>query len=231
MLRIDILTLFPEMFEGALNESIIKRAQEKRLVKIDVLDLRSWSADRHKKADDKPYGGGPGMILTCQPIFDAVSELKEKGSIRQGRTRLRREKEKVRIVLLSPRGKKFNQKLADRLAKQKHLILICGHYEGVDERVKEIISEEISIGDYVLTGGEIPAMAVADAVVRLVPGVLGNKESLISESFRAEGLEYPQYTRPRVYKGLKVPAVLLTGNHENIAEWRRRKSKTNVRKA
>lgn len=212
MLRIDTLTLFPRMFAGALDESIIKRARKKKLVRIEVHDLRRWSKDKHKKVDDRPYGGGPGMILSCQPIFDAVSSLikRSKGS---------------RIILLSPRGKRFDQKAANSLAKQRHLVLICGRYEGVDERVRQaLVTDEISIGDYVLTGGEIPAMVMIDAITRMVPGVLGNKESTKVESFQDGMLEYPQYTRPRAYKGLKVPEVLLTGNHHKIENWRYKKS-------
>lgn len=207
MLQIDVLTLFPKMFKGVLDESIIKRAQKKRLVKINVHNLRDWSKDRHKKVDDKPYGGGPGMILSCQPIFDAVTELNSK-------------LKKSKVILLTPQGKKFNQGLANRLAKQKRLILICGHYEGIDERVRTALAtDEISIGDYVLTGGEIPAMAIIDAVARLIPGVLGNKDSTRLESFQQGLLEYPQYTRPRIYRGLEVPEILLTGDHKKIEEW------------
>jgi tRNA (guanine37-N1)-methyltransferase len=209
MLRIDVLTLFPGMFSGVLGESIIKRAQARRLARINVKDLRAYSRDRHRKVDDAPYGGGPGMILLAQPIFDAVRSLKKGGS---------------KVILLSPQGRRFSQALANRLARQRHIILICGRYEGVDERVKKIITDEISIGDYVLTGGEIPAMAVVDAVTRMVPGVLGNKESNKSESFQSGLLEYPQYTRPREYLGLKVPQVLLTGNHKKIEEWRYKQS-------
>lgn len=215
MLKIDVLTLFPGMFDAVLGESIIKRAAAKRLVKISVHDLRRWSTDRHRKVDDKPYGGGPGMIMTCQPIFDATASLRSKVTshtlVGTG---------KSQVILLSPQGKRFDQKLANRLAKQKHLILICGHYEGIDERVKKIVTDEVSIGDYVLTGGEIPAMAVIDAVTRLVPGVLGNEDSARLDSFQGDFWEYPQYTRPRVYKGLKVPDVLLSGNHKKIEEWR-----------
>lgn len=208
MLRIDVLTLFPGMFEGVLGESILKRARKKRLVQINVHNLRDWSKDKHRKVDDKPYGGGPGMILSCQPIFDSSSSLKKRSK-------------KARVILLSPQGKRFNQRMAGVFARQKHLILICGHYEGVDERVRDgVVTDEISIGDYVVTGGEIPAMVLIDALVRLVPGVLGNKESVRSESFQDDLLEYPQYTRPRIYRGMKVPAVLLTGDHKKIETWR-----------
>jgi len=218
MLRIDTLTLFPKMFKGVLDESIIKRAKKKRLVKIEVHDLRRWSKDKHKKVDDRPYGGGPGMILSCQPMFDAVSSL------------IKRSKQS-KVILLSPQGKRFNQETVNRLAKQKHLVLICGRYEGVDERVKQaLVTDEISIGDYVLTGGEIPAMAMIDAITRMVPGVLGNKESTKFESFQNGMLEHPQYTRPRVYKNLKVPEVLLTGNHKKIENWKYKKSLKITRK-
>lgn len=222
MLRIDVLTLFPGMFDAVLGESIIKRAAKKALVRIAVCDLRAWSRDKHKKVDDKPYGGGPGMIMTCQPIFDAVKSLK---------LRTKNQELRTKIILLSPQGKRFDQRLAGRLAKQKHLVLICGHYEGIDERVKKIVTDEISVGDYVLTGGEIPAMVIIDALARLVPGVLGNKESAVSESFRDGLLEYPQYTRPRIYKGMKVPGVLLTGDHKKIEEWRAKEALKKTRKA
>lgn len=222
MLRIDVLTLFPGMFDAVLGESIIKRAAKRALVKIAVRDLRDWSKDKHRKVDDKPYGGGPGMIMTCQPIFDAVKKL---------RTENRKQRTESRVILLSPQGKKFDQRLANRLAKQKRLILICGHYEGIDERVKKVVTDEISVGDYVLTGGEIPAMVIIDALARLVPGVLGNKESAVSESFQNGLLEYPQYTRPRIYKGLKVPEVLLTGDHKKIEEWRHKEALKKTREA
>lgn len=222
MLRIDVLTLFPGMFDAVLGESIIKRAASRKLVNISVHDLRGWSKDKHKKADDKPYGGGPGMIMTCQPIFDAVKELRSQGH--------KVTRSQTKVILLSPQGKRFDQKSANQLAKRKHLILICGHYEGIDERVKRIVDLEISVGDYVLTGGEIPAMTIIDAVTRLVPGVLGNEESAVSESFQDGLLEYPQYTRPRIYKGLKVPAVLLTGDHKKIEEWRNKEALKKTRK-
>ena len=200
------------MFKGALSESIIQRAQDKKLVRISVRNLRDWSKDPHKKVDDKPYGGGPGMVLSCQPIFDAVKELKRVSKCQGVKV--------SKVILMSPRGEKFDQALANRLARHKHIILICGRYEGVDERVKKITDLEVSVGDYVLTGGEIPAMAVIDALTRLVPGVLGNDESPRSDSFQEGLLEHPQYTRPRAYQGLKVPAVLLTGDHGRIEEWR-----------
>lgn len=220
MLRVDILTLFPSMFEGAFNDSIIKRAITKKLIRVSVHNLRDWSKDRHKKVDDKPYGGGPGMVLSCQPIFDAVKELRK-----------RAKGQRPRVILMSAQGKTFDQRIAEKLAKKRHLIFICGHYEGVDARVSRIVTDEISIGNYVLTGGEIPAMAITDAVSRLVPGVLGNSESVLNESFQQGMLEYPQYTRPRVYMGLKVPPVLLKGDHKKIEAWRNKEALNRTRKA
>jgi len=206
-MKIDIITIFPKMFEPFLKESIIKRAQEKRKVTIRVHDLRNYTTDKHRKVDDRPFGGGPGMVMMAQPIFDAVKKIK-------GRKR-------AKVLLTSPVGKRFDQKLANKLSHEKNLIIICGHYEGIDERVcTHLVDESISIGDYVLTGGELPAMVIVDALTRLVPGVLGKKESLHSESFENNLLEYPQYTRPANFKGLKVPAVLLSGNHQQIAKWR-----------
>jgi tRNA (guanine37-N1)-methyltransferase len=202
---IDILTLFPKMFENILGESMLKIAQKKKLVKINVHSLRDWTSDAHRTADDKPFGGGPGMVMKVEPVYRAVEELSKGAS---------------KVILLTPQGKKFDQKTAKRLAKEKHLVLICGHYEGVDERVRGLACEEISIGDYVLTCGELPAMVLTDAVVRLIPGVLGHKDSTKSESFEGNLLEYPQYTRPAEFKGMKVPGVLLSGNHKKIEGWR-----------
>lgn len=214
-MKVDILTLFPSMFKGPFSESIIKRAQEKELVAIKIHNLRDWAVDKHGTVDDRPYGGGPGMVLMCQPIFDAVEEIKSQSS----------------IILLTPQGKLFNQKIARRLAKINHLILICGHYEGVDERVrKRLVDEEISIGDYVLTGGELPAMVLVDTIVRLLPGALKKEEAIKEESFAKGLLEYPQYTRPANFRGWKVPAVLLSGDHREIAEWRKKKSLERTKK-
>jgi len=206
-MKIDVLTIFPDMFGCVLNESIIKRARSSGRVKIDVHNLRRWTRDRHKSVDDKPFGGGAGMVMKPDPIFKAVDKLKKKTS---------------RIVLLTPQGKTLNQRVAKRLAKAKHLILICAHYEGVDERVrKNLATDEVSIGDYILTCGELPAMVLIDSVTRLIPGVLGHKDSAKFESFEDNLLDHPQYTRPAVYKGLKVPEVLLSGNHGKIKEWRK----------
>jgi len=209
-MRIDIITIFPKMFAPILNESIIKRAQGKGKVKINVHDLRDYTLDKHRKVDDRPFGGGSGMVMSAEPIFRAIEALRHP---------------RTRVVLLSPQGKKLNQHIAKRLAGYKHLILICGHYEGVDERVRaNIVDEEISIGDYILTGGELPAMVLLDCVVRLIPGVLGDKNSLNFESFEGNLLEYPQYTRPANFHGMKVPAVLLSGDHAKIEGWKKKQA-------
>lgn len=212
-MKIDILTLFPEMFEGPFDESIIKIAQEKNLVEINIHNLRDWAKGKHKQVDDKPYGGGKGMVLMIEPIYDALEELKKKDS---------------KIILLTPQGKTFNQKKARNLSKEKHLILIAGHYEGVDERVRlHLIDEEISIGDYVLTGGELPAMVVAEAVARLIPGVLEKEATEVESFIEIDGqklLEYPQYTRPARFKGWGVEEILMSGDHKKIEEWRKEKA-------
>lgn len=210
---IDIITIFPEVFKPYLNESILKIAQEKGKLKVKLHNLRDYTLDKHRKVDDRPFGGGPGMLMSAEPIFRAVEEISQNY------------KSKSKIILLSPQGKPLNQKLAQRLSKLKRLILICGRYEGVDERVRErLADEEISIGDYVLTGGELPAMVLVDTVVRLIPGVLGHKDSIRDESFSADLLEYPQYSRPADFKGMKVPEILLSGDHKKIEEWRRKKA-------
>jgi len=220
-MRFDILSIFPGMFSGYFGESIIKRAVERRLLDIRVHDLRDWAEGRHRKVDDHPFGGGPGMVMSVGPFFRALKEL-------TGKSRAR-----TRVILLSAKGKTFTHKDAVRLARYKRLVLLCGRYEGVDERVaQKLADEEISVGDYVLTGGELPAMIVVDSVARQVSGVLGRAESLAQESHAEEGVtEYPQYTRPEIFvptKGKKwrVPPVLLSGDHRKIAEWRRGKSRT-----
>ena len=211
-MKIDIITIFPEMFAPVLGESIIKRAQNKGKVKIRVHDLRDYTFDKHKKVDDRPFGGGSGMVMGPEPIFNAVSKLK---SCRV----------KTKVVLLAPQGERFSQAKAKSLSKCKHLIFICGHYEGIDERVREGLADEvISIGDYVLTGGELPAMVLVDSIVRLIPGVLGDKNSLNFESFEGNLLEYPHYTRPALFKGMSVPNVLLSGDHKKIEAWRRQEA-------
>ena len=204
----DIITIFPNMFSPVLNESMMKRAQEKKKVLINIHDLRDFTKDKHRKVDDRPFGGGPGMVMTAQPIIDAVKKIK-------GRR-------KVKVILLCPAGKPLTQQKAKRLSKVKNLILICGHYEGVDERVQsEVVDESLSIGDFVLTGGELPAMILVDCITRLVPGVLGTAESLDNESFERNMLDYPHYTRPADFRGKRVPNVLLSGNHNAIKMWRK----------
>lgn len=221
-MRIDIATIFPSMFDAVLNQSILKRALEKGKVKIGVHDIRDYTLDKHRKVDDRPYGGGCGMVMSPQPIFSAAEGIfKKSRSLKKNR----------RVLLLSAKGRRLTQRDFKSLSKKQHLILICGHYEGVDERVAKFLAdEEVSIGDYVLTGGELPAMVVVDAIVRLLPGVLGNDSSVKSESFQDGLLEYPQYTRPRVFKGKKVPQVLLCGDHLKIADWRRRESERLTKK-
>jgi tRNA (guanine37-N1)-methyltransferase len=205
-MKIDVLTLFPAMFAGPLDESIVQRARTNGALELTVHNLRDYTHDRHKTVDDRPFGGGPGMLLKPDPIFEAVENL--------GR-------EKTRVILLSPAGRKFNQAIARELAPQEHLLLICGSYEGFDERIREhLADDDLSIGDYVLTNGALPAMVIIDAVTRLLPGVLGDDESSLDESFSRELLEYPHYTRPADFRGMKVPDVLLSGNHAEIARWR-----------
>ncbi len=205
-MRIDILTLFPEMFSGVLGASMLGRAQAGGLIDIRVHDIRAYTDNKHKKADDYPFGGGAGLIMMAQPIFDCMDAVLEGGSARR--------------ILLTPRGRTLNQKIARELAAQERLVLLCGHYEGVDERVMRIIDDEISIGDYVLTGGELPAMVLTDCVSRLIPGVLGSEESAADESFTEDLLEYPQYTRPANFRGMEVPEILLNGHHAKIQAWR-----------
>lgn len=204
-MKIDILTLFPDMFNGVFDESIIKRAISSTKVEINIHNFRDYTTDPHNKVDDTPYGGGCGMVLTCQPIFDCVNSLRCDDS---------------KVILLTPDGVLYKQKIAYDLSKEKHLILICGHYEGFDERIRSICDMEISIGDYVLTGGEIPTMVLVDSIVRLIPGVI-NERSHIEDSFSEDYLlDYPSYTKPRVFNGMEVPEVLISGDHEKINKWR-----------
>ena len=203
-MRIDILTLFPGMFKPFLEESIIKRAILGGKVSVNVIDIRSFSTLNNNQVDDTPYGGGAGMVLMCDPVFRAVESVKS---------------DKSHVVLLSPSGKTYNQKVAKEFKNYEHLILLCGHYEGFDERIKTIIDEEISIGDFVLTGGEVPAMAISDSIIRLLPGVI-SADSLESESFEDSLLDYPVYTKPQVFRGMKVPDVLISGDHKKIEEYR-----------
>jgi tRNA (guanine37-N1)-methyltransferase len=210
-MRIDVLTLFPAMFAGPLDESIVKRARDTGLLDLKIHNLRDWTHDRHKTVDDRPFGGGPGMLLKPEPLFEAIESLK---------------REKTRVILLSPAGRPFNQAVARELAQQGDLLLVTGHYEGFDERVRETLADdELSIGDYVLTNGALPAMVVIDAVTRLLPGALGDDDSSRDESFSHGLLEYPQYTRPAEFRGMKVPDVLVSGHHAEIEKWRREQAR------
>ena len=208
-MKISILTLFPEMF-SIFEYSIIGRARENKLVDLSLLNIRDYTLNKHKKVDEYPYGGGPGMVMAPQPIVDTIRYAKENN--------------KGKVIFLGPRGKTFNQELAKELSKEEDLIFLCGHYEGIDERIYKYIDMEISLGDFVLTGGEMAAIPVIDSILRLIPGVLGKEESFMEESFYNGLLEYPQYTRPEEFEGDKVPEVLLSGHHENIRKWRRFKS-------
>ncbi|MTW86656.1 tRNA (guanosine(37)-N1)-methyltransferase TrmD [Virgibacillus dakarensis] len=211
-MHIDVLTLFPEMVSGVFNASILQKAQEKNKFSYNLINFRDYTENKHNKVDDYPYGGGAGMVLAPQPIFDAVSAVTK-------------DKSKPRIILMCPQGEPYNQKKAEELAKEEHLVFICGHYEGYDERIRDhLVTDEISIGDYVLTGGELGAMVVIDSVVRLLPDVLGNKESAPEDSFSTGLLEHPHYTRPADFRGMKVPDILLSGDHGKIAQWRRKES-------
>ncbi|WP_199617913.1 tRNA (guanosine(37)-N1)-methyltransferase TrmD [Paenibacillus alkalitolerans] len=211
-MNIDVLTLFPEMFAGVFGSSILGKAQEKGIVSLRAVNFREFAGNKHNTVDDYPYGGGGGMVLKPEPIFSAVEHVAGEG-------------EKPRVILMCPQGETYTQRKAEELSKEQRLILICGHYEGYDERIREfLVTDEISIGDYVLTGGEIAAMAVIDSVVRLLPGVLGNERSAVTDSYSTGLLEYPQYTRPAEFRGWSVPDVLLSGHHENVTQWRRRQS-------
>ena len=214
-MRIDILTLFPEQLSGVLNSSILKIAQEKGLLTVNLVNWRDYATDRHKTVDDRPYGGGVGMILKVDVLDSALTQIKHSDP-----------QKKPHIILLSPQGKTFTQKKAQEVAKTEWLVLICGHYEGVDQRVLEnLVDEELSVGDFVLSGGEIPALVIVDTITRLIPGVLGNSQSNQDETFTNNLVEYPQYTRPEEYQGWKVPPILLTGNHQEIKKWRENQAK------
>ena len=215
MIQFDIITIFPHIFDSYFSESIIKRAQQKDLIKINIHNLRDYTADKHRAVDDKPYGGGPGMVLMVKPITKALQELKKL------------KKKKSKVIMLTPAGKQFDQKMAKKLSKYDQLILLCGRYEGFDARIDKLVDEKISIGDYVLAGGELPAMVVTEAVARNVPEVVGHKHALDEETFSPDldYIEYPQYTRPEDFEGQKVPKILLSGNHAEIAKWQQKMSK------
>ncbi len=212
-MRFDVLTLFPETFDLVMKESIMGRAQEKGLIEVNAVNIRDYTKDKHRKVDDYPFGGGNGMVMMCQPVFDAYRAITENLE------------KKPRVIYMSPQGRVLTQRLAIELSQEEHLVLLCGHYEGIDERIiEELVDEEISIGDYVLTGGELPAMVLIDCVSRIIPGVLSNEGSFSDESHFNGLLEYPQYTRPAEYEGKAVPEILLSGHHGNIKKWRNEKS-------
>jgi len=214
-LRIDVITIFPRMLDGFLGESMLKRAANAGKVQFRCVNLRDFTSDVHRTTDDRPYGGGPGMIMKPEPIFEAVESVNDAES---------------RVILMTPQGRPFTQKAAEELSREKHLVFVCGHYEGVDERVRQaLVTDEISIGDYVLTNGVLPAAVVIDAVVRLLPGVLGGEGATEDESFTSGRLEYEQYTRPAEYRGMKVPDILVSGNHEEIARWRAKRAAERTR--
>ena len=213
-MKIDVLTLFPEMFTGPLDVSIMARARKSGRLDLQIRNLRDWTHDRHKKVDDSPFGGGPGMVLKPEPIFEAVEALVGTGT---------------RVVMMAPTGRPFTQAIARELAGLEHLLFLCGSYEGFDERIRTLVQDELSIGDYVLTNGGLPAMVVIDAVTRLIPGVLGDDESASDESFSHGLLEYPHYTRPAEFRGMKVPEVLMSGNHAEIEKWRREQARVRTK--
>jgi tRNA (guanine37-N1)-methyltransferase len=207
----SVLTLFPGIFDSPLSESIIKKAVDKGAISFNIINIRDFAEDIHRTCDDSPYGGGPGMVMKVEPIYKAMKHIEDT-------------LEKPKFVLLTPQGRPFDQHAAERLSKLSHICLVCGRYEGVDERVLHFIDEEISVGDYVLSGGEFPALVLIDSISRCIPGVLGNEESITSESFKEHLLEYPQYTRPDTFMGMEVPSILLSGNHEEIRKWRRKEA-------
>ncbi|WP_274651566.1 tRNA (guanosine(37)-N1)-methyltransferase TrmD [Paenibacillus humicola] len=212
-MRIDVLTLFPDMFEGVFGSSILGKAREKGIVRLHAVNFRSYANNKHNTVDDYPYGGGGGMVLKPEPLFAAVEDLLDEGGA------------KPRIVLMCPQGEPYTQRKAEELSREEHLVFVCGHYEGYDERIREhLVTDELSIGDYVLTGGELPAMVVIDSIVRLLPGSLGNELSAVTDSFSTGLLEHPHYTRPAVFRGWEVPEVLLSGHHANVEAWRREQS-------
>lgn len=218
-MKIHIVTAFPRFFENPLDESMMKRARQREIVQIHVHDLRDYTTDKHRSVDDYPYGGGPGMIMKPEPFFACVDHLRTQYDLSA-----------ARVILLSPQGERFSQKKANELAQEPALIFLCGHYKGIDERVHQhLATEELSIGDYILTGGELPALVVIDAVVRLLPGVLGDLDSAVGDSFQAGMLDYPHYTRPEEFRGWRVPDILLSGHHARIAQWRREQAQARTR--
>ncbi|MCA6069673.1 MAG: tRNA (guanosine(37)-N1)-methyltransferase TrmD [Endomicrobium sp.] len=219
-MRIDILTIFPKMFKGPFTESLIGRAAKKEFLKINIVDIRSFSEDKHKKVDDKPFGGGVGMVMKPEPLYSAIKSA----GVKRKNSAYKNPYSKPYVIYMSPQGKTLNNKIVKNLAKFKYLVLVCGHYEGIDERVINYVDEEISVGDYVLTGGEIPAMVLVDSIARMLHGVVKEEDSVKNDSFYNGLLDYPHYTRPAVFKGHKVPEVLLSGDHKKVGEWRAKES-------
>jgi tRNA (guanine37-N1)-methyltransferase len=219
-MKIDILTIFPEMFKGPFTESLIGKAAKKEFLKINIVDIRSFSEDKHKKVDDKPFGGGVGMVMKPEPLYNAIKSA----GVKRKNSTYKNPYLKPYVIYMSPQGKTLNNKIVKNLAEFKYLVLVCGHYEGIDERVINYVDEEISVGDYVLTGGEIPAMILVDSVARMLPGVVKEEDSVRNDSFYNGLLDYPHYTRPAVFKGHKVPEVLLSGDHKKVGEWRAKES-------
>ena len=228
-MKIDIITLFPEICRAPLNESMMKRARENGALELHIHNLRDWTTDKHHVVDDAPFGGGQGMVMKAEPVFKAVEELQQK-TLNAQRSKPNAQLRKPRVILMSPAGRRFDQEFARQLSAESHLIIVCGHYEGVDHRVVEhLIDDEISVGDYVLTNGAIAAAVLVDAIVRLIPGVLGDEQSALDDSFREGLLEAPQYTRPAEFRGWRVPEVLLGGNHGEIRKWRKEQSQKRTR--
>jgi tRNA (guanine37-N1)-methyltransferase len=225
-MKIDILTIFPKMFQGPFTESLIGKATKKGILQIKVTDIRSFSKDKHKKVDDKPFGGGAGMVLKMEPLYDALKSL----GVKRKNSFYKNSYTKPYVIYMSPQGKTLNTEIVKKISKFKHLVFVCGHYEGIDERIINYVDEEISIGDYVLTGGEIPAMVVVDTVARMLPGIVKEESSVKNDSFYNGFLDYPHYTRPAVFRGHKVPDVLLSGDHKKISQWRRNKAYEHTRK-
>ncbi|MDR1195658.1 MAG: tRNA (guanosine(37)-N1)-methyltransferase TrmD [Endomicrobium sp.] len=225
-MKIDVLTIFPAMFEGPLTESIIKKARQKEILKINTIDIRSFSKDKHKKVDDKPFGGSAGMVMKAEPVYEAIKSA----GVKKRNKEYKNPHSKPYVIYMSPQGRTLNGDIAKTLSKFEHLVILCGHYEGIDERIMNFVDDEISIGDYVLTGGELPAMVLIDCVARMIPGVVKEEDSVKNDSFYYNLLDYPHYTRPAVFKGIKVPDVLLSGDHKKIEEWRKKESAERTKK-
>ena len=225
-MKIDILTIFSGMFQGPLTESLIAKAREKKILEVNVIDIRSFSKDKHKKVDDKPFGGGAGMVMKAEPLYEAIKSA----GVKKRNCKYKNPYNKPYVIYMSPQGKPLNSDIVKNLSKFKHLVILCGHYEGIDERIMNFVDDEISIGDYVLTGGELPAMVLTDCVARMIPGVVKEEDSVKNDSFYNGFLDHPHYTRPAVFKGMRVPDVLLSGDHKKIEQWRKNESAQRTKK-